>query len=365
MTTDELRRAITEPAQRVGATVETALVTRLVADVAGQAAALPLVQHALVETWHRRRGMTLSLVGYEEAGGVEHAIARTAEAVYAELSDDQQQIARRIFLRLIALGEGTEDTKRRAIREDLDADVLERLAAARLVTLTERHAELTHEALIRSWPRLRDRIAEDRNALRVHHQLTEAVADWDGQDRDVLYQGGRLEQACELDLDSLTEPELDFLSASLADSRRRARRTKVVVSLLSVLVLLLAGTVVFAVDKTREVAKQRDIAVAGRVVEQIRWLTDSNDLNGLSIRLALAVYRVAPNEEHRDLLLSTDAGAWQPKRAGGESLVVHGFRRAARDRRAGQGGSDRPWALDPCRVADGPRLGRDLAPGSR
>ncbi len=149
--------------------------TRLVADVAGQAAVLPLVQHALVETWQRRRGMTLSLVGHEEAGGVEHAIARTAEAVYAGLSDDQQQIARRSFLRLIALGEGTEDTKRRATRDDLDREVLERQAGARLVTITERHAELTHEALIRSWPRLRDWIARDRDALRVHHQLTEAA----------------------------------------------------------------------------------------------------------------------------------------------------------------------------------------------
>ncbi|WP_143467183.1 helix-turn-helix domain-containing protein, partial [Lentzea kentuckyensis] len=155
MTTDELRRAIVEPALHVGAAVETALVTRLVADVAGQAAVLPLVQHVLAETWHRRRGMTLTLVGYEEAGGVEHAIARTAEAVYSQLTEEQRQTARRIFLRLIALGEGTEDTKRRATRADLDAEVLEHLANARLVTLTEHHAELTHEALIRSWPRLR------------------------------------------------------------------------------------------------------------------------------------------------------------------------------------------------------------------
>jgi hypothetical protein len=306
MTTDELRRAITEPAQHVGATVETALVTRLVADVTGQAAALPLVQHALVETWHRRRGMTLSLVGYEEAGGVEHAIARTAETVYSQLTEDQQQTARGIFLRLIALGEGAEDTKRRVAQDDLDAEVLDHLANTRLVTLTERHAELTHEALIRSWPRLRDWIAEDREALRVHHQLTEAAAEWDG-DRDLLYKGARLAQAGELDPDSLTEPERAFLKASRADGRSRTRLVRVVVSVLSVLVLVLAGTVVFAVGKAREVSRQRDVAVAEGVAatvrSQARLPSDSEEV----IRLALAVYRVSPTDANRDLLLSTDA----------------------------------------------------------
>ncbi|GGU57302.1 hypothetical protein GCM10010178_57160 [Lentzea flava] len=306
MTTDELRRAIIEPAQRVGATVESALVTRLVADVAGQAAALPLVQHALVETWHRRRGMTLTLAGYEEAGGVEHAIARTAEAVYSELTEDQQHTARRIFLRLIALGEGTEDTKRRAAREDLDAEVLEHLAAARLVTLTEQHAELTHEALIRSWPRLRDWIAEDRNALRVHHQLTEAAAEWDG-DRDLLYKGVRLAQASELDPGSLTEPERAFLTASQADGRRRARRTRVVVAVLSVLVLLLAGTVVFAIDRSSEASRQRDVAVAGSAADVARRMALLPTDSGEAIRLALAAYKVAPTEATRDALLTVDA----------------------------------------------------------
>ncbi|MFD4671008.1 helix-turn-helix domain-containing protein [Lentzea sp. NPDC058450] len=310
LTTDELRRAIVEPAQHVGATVESALVTRLVADVAGQAAALPLVQHALVETWHRRRGMTLSLVGYEEAGGVEHAIARTAEAVYGHLSEEQQRTTRKTFLRLIALGEGTEDTKRRANREDLDADVLERLATARLVTLTEQHAELTHEALIRSWPRLRDWIAEDRETLRVHHRLTEAARNWDG-DRDVLYQGARLAQATELDPGDLTEQETAFLEQSQAEGRRRTRRARATTAVLAVLVLLLAGTVVFANRKADEAADQRDLAIAGNAATEARWLARLPMDNGRAARLALAVHRVAPTDSSRDLLLGADAALHQ------------------------------------------------------
>ncbi|MGW6933186.1 nSTAND1 domain-containing NTPase [Lentzea sp. NPDC054927] len=317
MTTDELRRAIVEPAQHVGATVETALVTRLVADVAGQAAALPLVQHALVETWRRRRGMTLSLVGYEEAGGVEHAIARTAEAVYEQLSPEQRQTAQRTFLRLIALGEGTEDTKRRANREGLDAEVVERLATARLVTLTEQHAELTHEALIRSWPRLRDWIAEDREALRVHHQLTEAAAEWGG-DRDLLYKGARLAQASELSPDSLTEPERVFLTASQADGRRRVRRTRVVVSVLSVLVLLLGGTVVFAAAKAQEATQQRNDALAGRAATEVMRLLPTDPSQ--AARLALAAYAVTPTLATQDAVLNADAARWNSYTAGQQML---------------------------------------------
>ncbi|MEV6718146.1 hypothetical protein AB0M48_39580 [Lentzea sp. NPDC051208] len=321
LTTDELRRAIVEPARHVGATVESALVTRLVADVAGQAAALPLVQHALVETWHRRRGMTLSLVGYEEAGGVEHAIARTAEAVYEQLTEEQQQTARRTFLRLIALGEGTEDTKRRANREDLDAEVLDRLANARLVTLTEQHAELTHEALIRSWPRLRDWIAEDREKLRVHHRLTEAAAGWDG-DRDLLYKGARLAQTADLDTTDLTEPERAFLAASQAAGRRRTRRARAVISVLSVLVLLLAGTAVFAATKAGEATQQRNDALAGRAATEVMRLIPADPLQ--AARLALAAYAVTPGQATRDAVLNADA-ARQARTMSSGAALPHGY----------------------------------------
>ncbi|MCX2952023.1 hypothetical protein [Lentzea sp. NEAU-D7] len=318
LTTDELRRAIVEPARHVGATVESALVTRLVADVAGQAAALPLVQHALVETWHRRRGMTLSLVGYEEAGGVEHAIARTAEAVHSQFTEEQRQTARRTFLRLIALGDGTEDTKRRANREDLDAEVLDRLANARLVTLTEQHAELTHEALIRSWPRLRDWIAEDREKLRVHHQLTEAAAGWGG-DRDLLYKGARLAQAADLDTTDLTEPERAFLTASQAAGRRRTLRARAVISVLSVLVLLLAGTAVFAVAKTREATQQRNDALAGRAATEVMRLIPADPLQ--AARLALAAYAVTPGQAARDAVLNADAARLAQNTPAGPELA--------------------------------------------
>src|SRR5262245_64073804 len=139
MTTDELREAITGPAAAVNAMVESALLTRLVTDANGQPGVLPLVSHALLETWRRRRGATLTLAGYEAAGGIQHAIARTAERAHTTLSPTQQTVAKQIFLRLTALGEATEDTKRRVSRHELDNDdpntlaVLEKLTHARLI----------------------------------------------------------------------------------------------------------------------------------------------------------------------------------------------------------------------------------------
>ena len=120
MTTEELRQAITKPADQRGLTVEGALLAAVVADAAGQPGALPLVSHALLETWRRRRGNTLTLAGYQAAGGIQGALAQTAERLYDALSPGSRS-GPGLLLRLTALGEGTEDTGRRVARAELDA----------------------------------------------------------------------------------------------------------------------------------------------------------------------------------------------------------------------------------------------------
>ncbi|SDK74210.1 WD-40 repeat-containing protein [Lentzea albidocapillata subsp. violacea] len=305
MTPDELRRAIVEPAQRTHVTVESALVTRLVADVAGQAAALPLMSHALVETWRRRRGMTMTLAGYEEAGGIEHSVARTAEQAFRALSAQQQQVARDVFLRLVVVGEGTDDTKRRVPRQDLDDEVLDRLAAARLIVLDRDHVDLAHETLLRSWPRLRDWIAEDRDAVRARQHLSEAVAAWEanGRHADAVYRGVRLVQIRELD--GLTGPERDFLAAGTRIERRRAHRLRALAAVLTVLVVVLTGAVLLAVDATQVVAAQRNASLAREAASEARRLAITDP--GGAARIALAAHAVARTDETRDAVLSVSA----------------------------------------------------------
>jgi hypothetical protein len=140
---------------------------------------------------------------------VQGAIAQTAETVYAEqLTPQQQAIARRVFLRLTELGEGTQDTRRRATLDELSRrseeesevlTVLRALADARLVTLGSCTAEVAHEALIREWSRLREWLAEDRDNLRTQRQLSAAAREWErlGHDSGSLYRGARLTQADE------------------------------------------------------------------------------------------------------------------------------------------------------------------------
>lgn len=106
MNHEELRRAIQEPARRGRWEFEPGLVELLLHDVGHEPGALPLLSHALFQTWGRRRGRTMSLSGYTSSGGVRGAIAETAEAVFADhFTHDQQAIARRIFLRLTELGD--------------------------------------------------------------------------------------------------------------------------------------------------------------------------------------------------------------------------------------------------------------------
>ena len=69
---------------------EPGLVDLILRDVGDEPGALPLLSHALLETWKRRSGHTLTLKGYHDAGGVRGAIAQTAETTYQQLTPEEQ-----------------------------------------------------------------------------------------------------------------------------------------------------------------------------------------------------------------------------------------------------------------------------------
>ena len=120
LTTEEFERAIRAPAERVGVLFEKGLVPAVIADVVDQPGALPLLQYALTELFERREGRMLTSKAYQSIGGVLGALGRRAEEVYDSLSEDGKNAARQLFLRLVALGEGTEDTRRRMLRAELE-----------------------------------------------------------------------------------------------------------------------------------------------------------------------------------------------------------------------------------------------------
>ncbi|GAA3438700.1 NACHT and WD repeat domain-containing protein [Kutzneria kofuensis] len=324
MTADELRVAITKPAADLGYTVETALVTRLVSEATNQPGVLPLMSHALLETWRRRQGITLTAAGYDAAGGISHALSRTAESVYIGLSAEQQAVARQVFLRLTALGDGTEDTRRRVDRAELDHvdgldEVLTALVDARLVTVDRDSVDIAHEALISHWPRLREWLTEDRDGLRAHRQLTEAAEIWDSLNRDdgALYRGARLELArdwVKSRTPSLSHRERAFFDRSvdvcqqeLLAAKRQARRQRRFIALLVVLLVALSGTTAYSLITQQTVAQQRDDATVQNVIDRIPTVALGN--RELAAELAVAVYRLDPTPRTRGLLLAASTAA--------------------------------------------------------
>jgi WD40 repeat protein/transcriptional regulator with XRE-family HTH domain len=278
LTPDELERAIVGPAERVGLQLETGLAAAIMHDVGDQPGALPLLQYALTELFEKREGRTLTKKAYTEIGGVLGALGRRAEEVFATLDESAQVAARQLFLRLVTLGEGVEDTRRRVLKAEVMAiaaptltpspspfqgegssaspsprrgdaspeakrsgegwgegrmsEVIEAFGRSRLVSFDRDPltrgptVEVAHEALLREWPRLREWLNESRADVRLQRQLAQAAHEWQGanQDASFLLTGTRLAQfegwAASTPI-ALTQDERAFLDASLAEREKR------------------------------------------------------------------------------------------------------------------------------------------------
>lgn len=247
---DEIERVINGPAERVGVPVDTELVAAVVADVREEPGALPLLEYALTEAFERREGSRLTLTDYRASGGVLGALARRAEEVFLELEPAQQAVAQHVFLRLVTLGEGTEDTRRRVRRSELNglADasiidgVLDEYSKYRLLTFDreivtrEPTVEVAHEALLREWGRLREWLDGNRADVRLQRLLADAASEWDKADRDpsFLLSGNKLRQFEEWALATrvaLTQEEQNYYEASIAaraqlEEAEAARRSR-------------------------------------------------------------------------------------------------------------------------------------------
>ncbi|MEN8649519.1 hypothetical protein ABCR94_02405 [Streptomyces sp. 21So2-11] len=341
MSPAQLREAIVGPATAAKLIVERALTARIVADVADEPGGLPLMSHALLETWRRRRGRTLTEASYDAIGGVRGAIAHTAEEVYTGFSPDQARTARALLLRLISPGDGTQDTRRPAARDELGttptADrVLERLVRARLLTTDDGTVNLAHEALITAWPRLRGWIATDRERLRLHRRLTGAARMWEELDRDegALFRGTQLGSVREAFADKneggygygdgdgdgdagsgsgeLTSLEANFLAASLAANdraqnaaTRTAHRLRTLLATLAVLLCLAVVAGLIAWQQSRTSARQAAEAEARRVAAVAGTLRRSDPRTAM--RLSVAAWRIADLPETRDGLFEAAA----------------------------------------------------------
>ncbi|MFE0101293.1 hypothetical protein [Streptomyces sp. NPDC059009] len=310
LTAAELRKAVTGPAKAVGLELEPGLAELIVREVstdgprgAHDAGVLPLLSHALLATWQRRKTGRLTLAGYRAAGGIQGAVAATAERAWSGLDPAARTAARLLLLRLVRLGEDTQATRRRGTRRQLadestdpgkTEESLEALVRARLVTLDAETVEITHEALLHAWPRLRDWIDEDRNDHLLRQRLEEDGRAWEDSERDtaLLYRGSRLEQARGWAKSAgdtfLTRSAVDFLAASARLRRRTVWIRRAAVSALLVLAMVAVSAAVIA-------WRQRDDAVFQQVVAEAdrAQFTDPS----LSAQLDLVAHDLRSDDE--------------------------------------------------------------------
>ena len=276
-----LRQVIEQPALVAGLRTQPGLVDVVLDDVESEPGALPLLEHTLLELWERRQDNMLTLAGYAETGGVAGALAKRADQIWASFSPTEQTAAQQILLRLTQPGEGAEDTRRPASMAEIptasvaagDVErVVDALSDARLVTTSSGDdgtiVEVSHEALIRAWPRLRGWIDEHRDDLRTRQHISRAAAEWEvDRSPDLLWRGVRLATAVDwarTNTDDLNQLETEFLAASRREeevqSRRRRRRFVTVLASLTALTVAAIILSVVALTAKRQATEQAQIA---------------------------------------------------------------------------------------------------------
>jgi ABC-type glycerol-3-phosphate transport system substrate-binding protein len=242
MTPQELERAITRPAEQHGVSFEPPLVAELLREVTDRAGALPLLQYTLTELFDSRHGDRIHRAAYEQLGGMSGALLKRSEGLLTSLGPGAEEVARQVFLRLVTFTEAGEDTRRRVLRselEDLDVDrqllrsVLDTFGRHRLLSFDRDPitrsptVEISHEALLTAWGRLRGWIDGARDDVRMQRRLAEALREWNAAGRADAYllRGGLLEQmqgwAATTSM-QLSAPERALLHASVAERDREA-----------------------------------------------------------------------------------------------------------------------------------------------
>ncbi|MFJ9821049.1 helix-turn-helix domain-containing protein [Streptomyces sp. NPDC101151] len=326
LTESELRSTITGPAATAGLLIEEGLVDNILADLRStetssgfEPAVLPLLSHALLQTWQHREDGRLTHRAYAAIGGIARSIAASAEAAYEKLTPSQQNAAMTILRRMVTIPREGAITRRRTHLSELDSgqraeDVSAALAAltdCRLVSVSNESAEISHETLLRSWPRLNAWLESSRVQIGLLAHLAEAAQEWasNGEEPAFLYRGVRLDAVVDgLDWTLLSATERSFLNASLAHTardqrvaRRRVRTTTAMMTALVVLLVISSWTTYVALSSRDTAEAQRKYAVSHQIVTESQTVSGNPTLAGL---LSVAGWRIAQTTEARNSMIA-------------------------------------------------------------
>jgi WD40 repeat protein len=360
MTADNLRRSIVGPAEAVGLVYEEGLPDIILEEVRLQPGSLPLLQYALKQLYERRDGRRLTLAAYQGVGGVRRALAQHAENVYSALGASQQDIMRRMLLRLVEISDKGQPTRRRVERQELNfqsisdeavQELIDQLTSAenRLLIASRAIAastgekqepttwlEVSHEALIREWGRFTQWIKDSEQSLRIGGEVLKSAQDWERMGRDAAYllTGTRLDRAVLwLETADASSQQREFIQASIAERNRQheaeqerqkrelelEKRSARTLRILAVVMALgLIGAVVltvFALDRQhRAEAAQTDAENARNQADAQAQIMFSYQLSeravnqldeqlDLSLLLSMESNRIVDTDESRDTLI--------------------------------------------------------------
>ena len=303
MDENELKAAIEGPAHARGVVFQAGLVDQIIADVQGQAGNLPLLQFALTELWKRSAEDGLltrqeyESLGWEGHPGLQGAIAQRAETVWDGLDEGEKLIARRVFMGLVSPGARTEskeqttaDTSRRAWQTEWDratCKVADQLVEARLLT-TGRDSttdqatyDVTHEAIIRAWPRLSRWVNEYRPFLQWYtEKLSPRLRDWleNQKNRGYLLPQAMLDEAkvwLEKNTAELHGTAAKYIQAS--SQKQRSQRNFLIVFVIG-LFIIFAGFGIWGQRNSRNASRQAATAQAANT-QSITNLEEANLAN--------------------------------------------------------------------------------------
>jgi WD40 repeat protein/transcriptional regulator with XRE-family HTH domain len=350
MSAESLEEAIVEPARVRGLEVERALVEVLLRDLhprgVVEPGTLPLLSHALRETWERGDKRTLKLLDYAAIGGLRGALEQRAEHTYLNLDAADQLATRSLFRRLVNVDEDHLATRRNLTLADLaeigdsaQTNVMWRFVNARLLTLESSSVGLSHEILLTAWSRLRQWISDDRDSIRFHREIFLAAKAWTeaNQDPSTLLTGARLARAeawidTETGRNLATPTEHEYIErgrvkvAETARSDRRRRRRLIALSAVTSLLAVATSAMTVTALEARDRAQNARDAAESRRIALISQRVSNTDASAAA-ELALAAIRLSNTMEARSALLDRRALTTPIRFVGGAGSTALGIQR--------------------------------------
>jgi len=306
MTREQKKLVISGPVAVGDARISNRLVQRLLNDMGDRYDQLPVLQHALMRTWNywnesNKTDNQLDLIHYEAIGGVNEALSRHADEAFYELNEEEKDICEKIFKTITEKRSDNDGIRRptplKEISQIVDEEehvlikIIDKFRVEGRALLTPREdveitsdsvIDISHEALMRVWYRLRNWVQEESQSAQIYLRLSEAAnkyqkgsgrlwrppdlqlaIEWRNNSKPTLKWALQYEnnfEAVILFLEKSEESYKKELETKELLQKRRLRRSKIIATVLGTAAVLSIIFLFYAFNQSRVAERQREIA---------------------------------------------------------------------------------------------------------